>query len=204
MGPDWRRSGLDLRQDFRALKRRRSILSPRGSLQRREGCGGGDRAHRGLEQCRQYGDIRRHAGERASSRGPYPHQPQSGLVAARLVTMCVPSDLLHAVDVLDFEPDHLAGAQAAAMTRLSSTLTLRLLATASRRRVSSWLSHRIARCRNSPSARQTRAHLFQRFGDLGQEIPARALQTTEGFGAFHKAEIDKWWPIIKAANIRME
>jgi tripartite-type tricarboxylate transporter receptor subunit TctC len=44
----------------------------------------------------------------------------------------------------------------------------------------------------------------QRFGDLGQEIPARALQTTAGFGAFQKAEIDKWWPIIKAANIRIE
>jgi len=23
-------------------------------------------------------------------------------------------------------------------------------------------------------------------------------------GAFHKAEIDKWWPIIRAANIRVE
>jgi len=44
----------------------------------------------------------------------------------------------------------------------------------------------------------------QRLGDLGQEVPARALQTPEGFGAFHKAEIDKWWPIVKAANIKGE
>jgi hypothetical protein len=39
---------------------------------------------------------------------------------------------------------------------------------------------------------------------LGQEIPVRELQTMEGFAAFQKAEIDKWWPIIKAANIRGE
>jgi tripartite-type tricarboxylate transporter receptor subunit TctC len=44
----------------------------------------------------------------------------------------------------------------------------------------------------------------QRFGDLGLEIPVRALQASEGFGAFHKAEIDKWWPIIRAAHIKAE
>jgi len=44
----------------------------------------------------------------------------------------------------------------------------------------------------------------RRFADLGQEMPARALQTSEGFGVFHKAEIDKWWPIIKAAQIKAE
>jgi tripartite-type tricarboxylate transporter receptor subunit TctC len=44
----------------------------------------------------------------------------------------------------------------------------------------------------------------RRLADLGQEIPGRELQTLEGFAAFHKAEIDKWWPIIKAANIKGE
>ena len=44
----------------------------------------------------------------------------------------------------------------------------------------------------------------KRLADLGQEIPVRELQTMEGFAAFQKAEIDKWWPIIKAANIRGE
>ncbi|MBX9776758.1 MAG: tripartite tricarboxylate transporter substrate binding protein BugD [Xanthobacteraceae bacterium] len=44
----------------------------------------------------------------------------------------------------------------------------------------------------------------QRFGDLGLEIPARDQQTPEALSAFHKAEIEKWWPIIKAANIRGE
>ena len=35
-------------------------------------------------------------------------------------------------------------------------------------------------------------------------MPAREQQTPEAFGAFHKAEIDKWWPIIKAAGIKPE
>src|SRR5262249_61263746 len=43
-----------------------------------------------------------------------------------------------------------------------------------------------------------------RLADLGQEIPGHELQTLEGFAAFQKAEIDKWWPIIKAANIKGE
>jgi tripartite-type tricarboxylate transporter receptor subunit TctC len=38
--------------------------------------------------------------------------------------------------------------------------------------------------------------------DLSQTIPQRAEQTPEALGAFHKAEIEKWWPIIKAANIK--
>jgi tripartite-type tricarboxylate transporter receptor subunit TctC len=44
----------------------------------------------------------------------------------------------------------------------------------------------------------------QRLGDLGQEIPPRELQTPEGLGAFQKAEIEKWWPMVKAAGIRPE
>jgi tripartite-type tricarboxylate transporter receptor subunit TctC len=41
-------------------------------------------------------------------------------------------------------------------------------------------------------------------GDAGQEIATREQQTPEGFRAFQKAEIEKWWPIIKAANIKGE
>jgi tripartite-type tricarboxylate transporter receptor subunit TctC len=44
----------------------------------------------------------------------------------------------------------------------------------------------------------------QRFGDLGLDIATREQQTPEGFAAFHKAEIDKWWPVIKAAGIKVE
>ena len=44
----------------------------------------------------------------------------------------------------------------------------------------------------------------QRLGDLGQELPPREQQTPEALGAFHKAEIEKWWPLIKAAGIKVE
>jgi tripartite-type tricarboxylate transporter receptor subunit TctC len=42
----------------------------------------------------------------------------------------------------------------------------------------------------------------KRFADLGQDIPAPGQQTPEALRAFHKAEIEKWWPIIQAANIK--
>jgi tripartite-type tricarboxylate transporter receptor subunit TctC len=42
----------------------------------------------------------------------------------------------------------------------------------------------------------------QRFADLGQEIFPRDQQTPEALHAYHKAEIDKWWPIIKAAGLK--
>jgi hypothetical protein len=32
----------------------------------------------------------------------------------------------------------------------------------------------------------------------------RSQQTPEALGAFHKSEVEKWWPIIKAANIKGE
>jgi tripartite-type tricarboxylate transporter receptor subunit TctC len=38
----------------------------------------------------------------------------------------------------------------------------------------------------------------QRLADLGQEIYPRAQQTPEALGALQRAEIKKWWPIIKA------
>jgi tripartite-type tricarboxylate transporter receptor subunit TctC len=44
----------------------------------------------------------------------------------------------------------------------------------------------------------------ERLADLGEEIPAREQQTPEALAAHHKAEIEKWWPIIKAANIKAE
>jgi tripartite-type tricarboxylate transporter receptor subunit TctC len=44
----------------------------------------------------------------------------------------------------------------------------------------------------------------KRLTDLGQDIPPRDQQTPEALNAYHKAEIEKWWPIIKAANIKVE
>jgi tripartite-type tricarboxylate transporter receptor subunit TctC len=43
-----------------------------------------------------------------------------------------------------------------------------------------------------------------RFTQLGLDIASREQQMPEGLAAFHKAEIDKWWPIIKAAGLTAE
>jgi len=43
-----------------------------------------------------------------------------------------------------------------------------------------------------------------RLVDLGLEIPERDQLTPEALGVWHKAEAGKWWPIIKAANIKPE
>jgi len=42
----------------------------------------------------------------------------------------------------------------------------------------------------------------KRLEDLGQEIPAPEQQTPEALHAYHRAERDKWWPLIKAAGIK--
>ena len=44
----------------------------------------------------------------------------------------------------------------------------------------------------------------KRFADVGQGIWSRDKQTSEALAAHHKAEIEKWWPIIKAAGIKAE
>ena len=43
-----------------------------------------------------------------------------------------------------------------------------------------------------------------RFTQLGLDVASREQQTPEGLAAFHKAEIEKWWPIIKAAGIKTQ
>jgi tripartite-type tricarboxylate transporter receptor subunit TctC len=43
----------------------------------------------------------------------------------------------------------------------------------------------------------------KRIGDLGQAIPAREALTPAALATHHKAEVEKWWPIIKAANIKV-
>jgi tripartite-type tricarboxylate transporter receptor subunit TctC len=44
----------------------------------------------------------------------------------------------------------------------------------------------------------------QRFAEVGQKIWPRDQQTPQALAAQQQAEIEKWWPIIKAANIRAE
>jgi tripartite-type tricarboxylate transporter receptor subunit TctC len=43
-----------------------------------------------------------------------------------------------------------------------------------------------------------------RLNKLGQQVATRDLQEPAAFAAFQKSEAEKWWPIIKAANIKVE
>jgi tripartite-type tricarboxylate transporter receptor subunit TctC len=47
-------------------------------------------------------------------------------------------------------------------------------------------------------------NVHRRLADLGREIYPREQQTPEALAAFQKAEIDKWWPIMKAAGVKPE
>jgi tripartite-type tricarboxylate transporter receptor subunit TctC len=48
------------------------------------------------------------------------------------------------------------------------------------------------------------ASVKQRFAELGQEIPPLDQQSPAALGAFQKAETEKWWPVVKAADIKPE
>ncbi len=64
--------------------------------------------------------------------------------------------------------------------------------------------HVIAALSKAATAAVADPAVASRLADLGQAIPPPAQQTAEAFRAFHKAEIEKWWPIIKAGNIKTE
>ncbi len=48
------------------------------------------------------------------------------------------------------------------------------------------------------------SNVTDKLNKLGQQIASRDLQSPQAFAAFQKSEADKWWPIIKAANIKVE
>jgi len=60
--------------------------------------------------------------------------------------------------------------------------------------------------RLNASVRETLAQpeIRKRFTEFFLEVPPAEQQTPEALGAFQKAEIDKWWPIIKEANVKPE
>ncbi len=46
--------------------------------------------------------------------------------------------------------------------------------------------------------------LRQRLLDLAYELPPRERLTPQALGALQRSEIEKWWPIIRAANVKAE
>jgi tripartite-type tricarboxylate transporter receptor subunit TctC len=48
------------------------------------------------------------------------------------------------------------------------------------------------------------ATMRARLAEVGQEVWPREQQTPEALAAYHKAETEKWWPIIRASNLKAE
>jgi tripartite-type tricarboxylate transporter receptor subunit TctC len=48
------------------------------------------------------------------------------------------------------------------------------------------------------------ATVRKRLIDIGHVIAPREDQTPEALADFHKAEMDKWWPIIRATNVKLQ
>ena len=62
--------------------------------------------------------------------------------------------------------------------------------------------HRQAQCRGRDALADPAVR--RRIADQGMGIAPPEQQTPEGLRAIHRAEIEKWWPIIKAAGIKGE
>ena len=44
--------------------------------------------------------------------------------------------------------------------------------------------------------------VLKRLADIGQQIPPLEQQTAKALASYQKEEIAKWWPVIKAANVK--
>jgi tripartite-type tricarboxylate transporter receptor subunit TctC len=44
----------------------------------------------------------------------------------------------------------------------------------------------------------------QKLADQGFDIPPREQLSPEALAVYQKSEIDKWWPILKAANVKVD
>ena len=62
----------------------------------------------------------------------------------------------------------------------------------------------IARLNAAVVAGLADATVRQRLADIGQEVWPREQQTPQALAAYHKAETEKWWPIIRASNLKAE
>ncbi len=62
----------------------------------------------------------------------------------------------------------------------------------------------IARLNAAANAALDDAAVRSKLTDLGQDIPPADRRNPAALRAFHKAEADRWWPIIKAAGVKIE
>lgn len=62
----------------------------------------------------------------------------------------------------------------------------------------------VAKLNDAAVAALANPGIRQKLVDLAQDIFPREQLTTQALASFHKAEIERWWPIIKAAGIKAE
>ena len=62
----------------------------------------------------------------------------------------------------------------------------------------------VARLNRATVAAMNDPAVRKKFEDLGLQMPPPDKLTPEALGAFQKSEIGKWWPMIKAANVKVE
>ena len=62
----------------------------------------------------------------------------------------------------------------------------------------------VARVNAAANAAMADPATQQRIADLGMDLPPADQQTPAAFAAFHKAEVEKWYPIVKAAGVKAQ
>ncbi|HEY5964595.1 MAG TPA: tripartite tricarboxylate transporter substrate-binding protein [Xanthobacteraceae bacterium] len=62
----------------------------------------------------------------------------------------------------------------------------------------------IARVNTAARAAMNDPGVKQRIADLGMNLPPREIVTPQAFAAFHKSEVEKWYPIVKASGVKAE
>jgi tripartite-type tricarboxylate transporter receptor subunit TctC len=62
----------------------------------------------------------------------------------------------------------------------------------------------VARLNAAAAAAMADPSVRQRIADLGMDLPPEEFKTPAAFAAFHKAEVEKWFPIVKAAGVKAE
>ena len=79
--------------------------------------------------------------------------------------------------------------------------------------VSTWHALWVPRATPAPvidrlnaAAREALANenLRKRFADLGQDIPPTEMQSVQAIAAYQKAEVERWAPLLKAANLKSD